>query len=587
MDAPSLADIGPNEGELDYLRGLLAALDAAAARIEFCPEGTIRSANSGFLEVMGYRMEDIRGRHHSIFVDPTEAASDEYQRFWSELRAGRRTSAKITRIRSDGQRVLLQAVYQPIRDAAGDVLGVVKIAQDITEQEQRARREAAQIEAISSSHAVIEFSPDGIVLSANESFVHMFGYTPGEVVGRHHRIFMEPEDASRPAYTTFWRELGEGIAKGGEFRRLAKGERVVWLHAQYSPVFGPDGRVESVTKIATDITDTVELRRRAEVLSLVANETSNSVVIADAMGRIEYVNPGFTGLTGYTFEEVKGRKPGDVLQGPHTNSETVAHIRERLRQGERFYEEILNYSKSGVSYWISLAINPVKDASGQVERFVSIQAEITDTKREALRRIAQLEAIGAEAALVTWKHWDASPTCSPFLTAFRGARTDVRIFELLEGGERAALERGEKVQKTVQWPCDGEISLWLDVLIATSENEEGRLSEIVLFGSDASARVQSVRRTQSSLEEVMRSSEEISDALAVIDDIASQTNLLALNATIEAARAGEAGKGFGVVAHEVKDLASRSSASARRIGECLEQNEATVGRLDEALSGLS
>lgn len=137
-----------------------------------------------------------------------------------------------------------------------------------------------------------------------------------------------------------------------------------------------------------------------EMLSLVANNTDNSVVITDVDGLIEFVNPGFSRLTGYTLDEVKGRKPGSFLQGPDTDPKTVQRIREHLLQQESFCEEMLNYNKEGNSYWISLAINPVFDEKGQLRKFISVQSNITDTKKAALDYTSQLEAIHRAYAVV-------------------------------------------------------------------------------------------------------------------------------------------------------------------------------------------
>ncbi|MEM7675095.1 MAG: PAS domain S-box protein, partial [Myxococcota bacterium] len=128
------------------------------------------------------------------------------------------------------------------------------------------------------------------------------------------------------------------------------------------------------TAFVRDVTGEVERREQFQTLSLVANKTDNSVVITDADGRIEYVNPGFTKVTGYTLQEVIGKKPGSVLQGPATNRQTIERIREHLSRRQPFYEEILNYDKQGRQYWISLAVNPVFDDHGVLKKFVAIQA---------------------------------------------------------------------------------------------------------------------------------------------------------------------------------------------------------------------
>ena len=182
-------------------------------------------------------------------------------------------------------------------------------------------------------------------------------------------------------------------------RGLAKNPRK-WINASYNPVFDAEGRPYKVVKYAVDITDQVKTRETAKTLSLVANETDNSVIICDKFGKIEYINPGFTKLTGYVLEDCIGKKPGELLQGKHTDEETKKRIREKLDLKQPFYDEIINYNKAGESYWISLAINPVFDNNGELDKYISIQTNITETKLQQLDFNCKLEAISKASALL-------------------------------------------------------------------------------------------------------------------------------------------------------------------------------------------
>ncbi|MEM6845802.1 MAG: PAS domain S-box protein [Bacteroidota bacterium] len=137
-----------------------------------------------------------------------------------------------------------------------------------------------------------------------------------------------------------------------------------------------------------------------EKLSLVANNTNNSVIIADKNRRIEFVNQGFTNMTGYTADEVIGKTPGSILQGPGTDRETVKRIRYQLHNGLPLYEEILNYRKDGKKVWISLTINPIKDEAENIVKYISIQADITSIKNKSLEYTHKLEAISRSNAIV-------------------------------------------------------------------------------------------------------------------------------------------------------------------------------------------
>lgn len=259
------------------------------------------------------------------------------------------------------------------------------------------------VAAITKSQAVIEFDINGKIVTANENFLKVMGYSLEEIQGKHHSLFVEPEYAASPAYKAFWEALGRGEAQIAEFKRLGKGGREVWISASYNPVLDLTGRPVRVVKTATDITNDMARRRETTLLSLVANETDNSVVITDVHERIEYVNPGFTKMTGYTFEEVRGKKPGDVLQGKLTDLDTKRMIREAINAQKPLYTEILNYHKNGDTYWVSLAINPVFGKDGKLERFISIQSNVTATKEKALDFSLQLEAISRAQAVIEFK----------------------------------------------------------------------------------------------------------------------------------------------------------------------------------------
>ncbi|NQY15430.1 MAG: PAS domain S-box protein [Henriciella sp.] len=305
------------------------------------------------------------------------------------------------RIAKDGSEIWIQATYNPIFDAEGKVFKVIKFATDITQQVIDAKINEGILNALNRSQAVIEFTPDGQIQTANENFLSAMGYSLEEIQGEHHRIFCEEDYAESKEYKAFWRSIAKGDLKDGEFKRIAKDGSEIWIQATYNPIFDSNGKVFKVIKFASDVTKQVNIRKTAETLSLVANETDNSVIITDDRGLIEYVNPGFTKLTGFNLDQAKGKKPGELLQGPLTDPDTVQRIREKLEAREPFYEEILNYDQSGEPCWIALAINPVFDkVTGDLTKFVSIQTNITETKLEQQTFNCKLDAISRTTAVI-------------------------------------------------------------------------------------------------------------------------------------------------------------------------------------------
>lgn len=242
----------------------LAALGRSQAVIEFSPEGVVLSANERFLSLLGYHLDEIVGQRHAIFVDPMEQSSDDYRAFWDSLRSGAFHAGEFRRIGKGGRQVWLQASYNPIRDKTGSVLKVVKFAIDATEQKRRSLDWEGQVAALNRSQAVIEFELDGSIIWANDNFLSALGYRLDEIKGRHHSMFVEGAHRGSRDYDQFWQALRRGEYQAGEFRRIGKGGREVFIQASYNPILGGDGKPTKVVKFSSDVTAQVEARRRIE-----------------------------------------------------------------------------------------------------------------------------------------------------------------------------------------------------------------------------------------------------------------------------------------------------------------------------------
>ena len=251
------------ETELAAGQAIQKALERSLAVIEFDPEGIVLTANANFCQTMGYANGELSGQHHRILCDEAFRSSKEYVDLWARLRQGEFFRGTIKRQHKSGREIWLEATYNPVLDAGGRVVKVVKFAADVTAQVEEASRMRAMVQAIERSMAVIEFDLTGNILRANDNFLRTMGYSANEIVGRHHRMFC-PEDLVRSAeYADFWNRLGRGEFTAGQYLRLNRQKREVWLEASYNPVFGPDGKVFKVVKFAADITERV-LRHQAE-----------------------------------------------------------------------------------------------------------------------------------------------------------------------------------------------------------------------------------------------------------------------------------------------------------------------------------
>ena len=236
------------------LSAKLAALDKSQAVIEFDLDGNILNANPNFCATVGYTLDEIKGKHHSMFVDEPYRNSMEYRQFWEALRRGEFQTAEYKRFGRNGKEIWIQASYNPIFGKDGKPFKVVKYATETTKQKLQTADFQGQLNAIKKSQAVIEFDLKGNVLGANENFCSALGYALDEIKGKHHSIFVDPEYKNSVEYKQFWESLARGEYQAAQYKRFGKGGREIWIQASYNPIFDPSGKPYKVVKYATDIT---------------------------------------------------------------------------------------------------------------------------------------------------------------------------------------------------------------------------------------------------------------------------------------------------------------------------------------------
>jgi methyl-accepting chemotaxis protein len=241
----------------------LEALSKSQAVIEFNLDGTVITANQNFLNVLGYTLGEIQGKHHSMFVEQATKTSPEYRAFWEALNRGEFQHAQYKRLGKGGKEVWIEASYNPILDGNGKPFKVVKYATDVTKQKMEYADLIGKVNAINRSQAVIEFNLDGTIVTANENFLSVLGYTLAEIQGKHHSMFVEQATKTSPEYRAFWEALNRGEFQSAQYKRLGKGGKEVWIEASYNPIFDLNGKPFKVVKFATDVT-----QRRAEKVKM-------------------------------------------------------------------------------------------------------------------------------------------------------------------------------------------------------------------------------------------------------------------------------------------------------------------------------
>ncbi|MDU8600329.1 methyl-accepting chemotaxis protein [Pseudomonas syringae] len=252
------AELTAMKAQVDGLNGLTSALEKSMAVVELSLDGKILRANDNFLAAMGYRAEELASKTHRDFCEPEMLRSREYADLWTSLKAGKFISGTFKRVGKNGHSVWLEASYNPVVDAQGNVVKVVKYALDVTARVMLENETNSKLAAVDRAMAICEFEPNGNVITANNNFLNVMGYALNEIKGKHHRTFCEPALVNSPEYAEFWRKLNHGEFIGDQFKRIGKQGRIVWLEATYNPVFDVDGKLYKIVKFASDITHRVE-----------------------------------------------------------------------------------------------------------------------------------------------------------------------------------------------------------------------------------------------------------------------------------------------------------------------------------------
>jgi methyl-accepting chemotaxis protein len=264
------------ENKLSELQWQLDSINRNVAEIRFRPDGSVIYASNIFLEMLGYKLEEIAGQHHRIFCEKNYASTADYSRFWQKLADGHPQSGLFRRLRKDGNLILIEATYIPVQNQDGKVIEIIKIGSDVTQRENELLSLRAVHAAISRSMAEIEFTPNGDILHANENFLRAMGYRLSDIKGRHHRMFCF--DNFYQENTNFWQSLKGGTFLSGQFERKTASGETIYLEATYNPVVDEAGQVVKVLKFATDVSSQKhkadEIRQAAELSFTTAEETS-------------------------------------------------------------------------------------------------------------------------------------------------------------------------------------------------------------------------------------------------------------------------------------------------------------------------
>jgi methyl-accepting chemotaxis protein len=501
----------------------------------------------------------------------------------------------------------------------------------------------AQAKAISKSQAVIEFSMDGTIVTANENFLKAMGYSLAEIQGKHHSMFVAPGTRDSAEYREFWARLNRGEFQAAQYKRIGKGGREIWIQASYNPMFDGRGKPVGVIKFATDIT-AQKIRNMEDAGRIAAMSRAQAVIEFNMDGTIVTANENFLKAMGYSLAEIQGKHHGMFVTPADRGSAAYREFWESLNRGNYQAAEYKRIGKGGKEVWILASYNPILNEAGKPFKVVKFATDVSEQKLKAADNEGQIAAIGKSQAVIEFNMDGTIRFANPnFLNAMGYSLPEIQGKHhsmFVEQDERNSpgyrefwqnLNRGQYQAAEYRRIAKGGREVWIQASYNPILDLNGKPFKVVKYATDITAQAvarKKAERARALIDQVAEGSEamsssvrEISESMVksrqttaaaverveaadvqaqrlssttqamggivkLIGDITGQINLLALNATIESARAGETGRGFAVVASEVKNLANQAKQATDKISSEIESLNSVSGDVVSTLSAI-
>ena len=495
------------------LLGQIQAISKVMGVIEFDLSGKIIAVNNNFAAVTGYSKQEIIGQHHSMFVDAAYQASPEYKAFWEKLGRGEPDEGQYLRKGKGGKDVWLQASYNPILDADGNPFKVVKYATDITADKRKSADFGGQICAISKVMGMIEFDLKGNITDVNDNFAAVTGYSKQEIIGQHHSMFVEVAYKNSAEYKQFWDKLARGEADEGQYKRVGKGAKEVWLQASYNPIYDASGKPFKVVKYATDIT--AEKSKNADFEGQIsAISKVMGVIEFDLKGNITDVNPNFAAVTGYSQQEIIGQHHSMFVEAAYKNSAEYKQFWEKLARGETDDGQYKRIGKGGKEVWLQASYNPIFDASGKPFKVVKYATDITAEKLKNSDFEGQITAISKVMGVIEFDLKGNITNVNPNFAAVTGYSPQEIIgnhhsmfveTSYKNGAEYKQfwekLGRGEPDEGQYQRVGKHGKNIWLQASYNPIFDASGKPFKVVKYATDITAKVNEAKAMENAVHE--------------------------------------------------------------------------------------
>jgi methyl-accepting chemotaxis protein len=522
--------LGKGKGpDLQDLRGQVAAIGRSQAVIEFTLDGKILTANDNFLNALGYTLAEVQGKHHSMFVDPAYRQTPEYRMFWEKLGRGEFDAGQYKRIAKGGKEIWIQASYNAILDRKGRPFKVVKYASDITAQKMRDMDFEGQLAAINKAQAVIEFTLEGKVLTANENFLKTLGYSLDEIKGQHHGMFVEPAYRQSPEYRAFWEKLGRGEYEAAQYKRIGKGGKEVYIQASYNPILDASGKPMKVVKFATDVTAQVVAVRQTQAVVAAAkeNDLTQRIPLEGKSGDIAQLCEGVNGLLDTMVNVV-----ADIKSAASEVSSAAAEISTSTTDlSQRTEEQAASLEETSASMEeISATVKKNAENAQQANQFASSTREVAgrggEVVAKAVSAMSRIEESSRKISDIISVIDEIARQTN--LLALNAAVEAARAGEAGRGFAVVASEVRSLAQRSSQAAKDIK-----DLITSSSSQVQEGVELVNKAGSSLTEIVDSIKKVAQIVADIAAASEEqstgidqVNTALTQMDEVTQQNSAL-------------------------------------------------------------
>ena len=567
-------------------RGQMAAINRAQAVIELDMNGTVRDINENFAQVMGYSRGDVVGKHHDMFVEPSQLSGAEYRAFWDRLNRGEYVVGTFKRIARGGREVWMQASYNPITDLNGKPFKVVKYASDVTEQTTRNADYQGQLEAISRAQAIIEFDLDGTVREVNDNFARVMGYGRSEIVGRHESTLVDAATAASASFRDLWSKLGRGESESGNFKRIAKGGREVWLQASFNPIRDSNGQPFKIVMYASDATHAVQAQEalqaavhetQATVKHAIDGDLTHRISMDGKNGDLEVLCRGVNSLLDSTGDLIRRFKvaSGEVQMGAEEISRGNTNLSQRTEEQASSLEETASSMEemtstvkqtadnAGQANQLAMAARQQAEKGGAVvSSAVAAMSGINEASRKIVEIIGVIDEIAFQTNLLALNAAVEAARAGEQGRGFAVVATEVR--NLAGRSATAAKEIKALIQDSVVKVDEGsrlvdESGKTLDEIVNAVKKVTDIVGEIAAASREQSSGIEQVNKAVMSMDQTTQQNAAlVEEAAAASQAIVEQAQ--SLSSMIARYKVGAEATGSRAERHSKDRTWSRSAA---------------------------